>query len=233
MARFRFVQFARVFGIRALLAFCLAGSASGVLQAAQTDSDVAPVEDAADARSLLAQRLNALDAYRAHFSQFIEGARGDVIEESTGEISMQRPHLRWEVDAPYPQIIVANAEEMRIYDPDLAQVMIKPMSTALSETPVALLTQQQVTLNDQFDVVYLPGDDVSAEDVFLLTPLQADSLFQEIRLHFEREALTQLLIFDHLGQYTTVRFRQIPAGEVLDSALFELDLPADVDIIEG
>ncbi|MGI9327421.1 MAG: outer membrane lipoprotein chaperone LolA, partial [Pseudomonadales bacterium] len=205
MTRFRLTQIARVIGARALLACCFAGGASGVLQAAQlnSDTDVEPVQDAADARSLLADRLNSLDAYRAHFSQFIEGARGDVIEESTGEIAMQRPRLRWEVDAPYPQIIVANAEEMRIYDPDLAQVMIKPMSKALSETPVALLTQEQVTLNDQFDVVFLPGDDVSAEDVFLLTPLQADSLFQEIRLHFEREALTQLLIFDHLGQYTT------------------------------
>lgn len=188
---------------------------------------------AQQARDSLRQRLAAMDRFHAHFSQFIEGARGEVIEESTGEVLMQRPLLRWDVDKPYPQTIVADAQRLRIYDPDLAQVMVKPLSEALGDSPVALLTSNTIGLNDAFDVVHLPGEGVSAEDVYLLSPRSSESLFQEVRLHFEGPALTALLIFDHLGQYTTVRFRQIPGSAVLDSALFDLDLPEDVDIIDG
>ena len=66
---------------------------------------------AEQARASLRNRLAAMDRFHAHFSQFIEGARGEVIEESTGEVLMQRPLLRWEVDEPYPQTIVADAEQ--------------------------------------------------------------------------------------------------------------------------
>lgn len=205
-----------------------------VASAASSGAASLPTQPTAQqARDSLRERLAAMDRFHAHFSQFIEGARGEVIEESTGEVLMQRPLLRWDVDQPYPQTIVADAKRLRIYDPDLAQVMVKPLNEALGDSPIALLTSNTIGLSDSFDVVHLPGEGVSAEDVYLLSPRSQESLFQEVRLHFEGPALTALLIFDHLGQYTTVRFRQIPGSAVLDSALFDLDLPEDVDIIDG
>ncbi|MFK7913635.1 MAG: outer membrane lipoprotein chaperone LolA [Pseudomonadales bacterium] len=216
-----------------VLLSALAPSAVAAASAAGATTALPAQPTAQQARDSLRKRLAAMDRFHAHFSQFIEGARGEVIEESTGEVLMQRPLLRWEVDQPYPQTIVADAKRLQIYDPDLAQVMVKPLSEALDDSPIALLTSDTVGLNDAFDVVLLPGEGVSAEDVYLLSPRSQESLFQEVRLHFEGAVLTALLIFDHLGQYTTVRFRQIPGSAVLESALFDLDLPEDVDIIDG
>lgn len=233
-------KFCSSFGIRCgrllgwlLVAWC--GIAWSMLASASDSAATAQSErpEQSQARDSLSARLAGMDRFHAHFSQFIEGARGEVIEESTGEVLMQRPLLRWDVDQPYPQTIIADAQQLKIYDPDLAQVMVKPLSDALGDSPIALLTSQTIGLNHTFDVVHLPGEGVSAEDVYLLSPRSAESLFQEVRLHFEGEDLTTLLIFDHLGQYTTVRFRQIPGSAVLNSALFDLDLPEDVDIIEG
>lgn len=185
------------------------------------------------ARQALIDRLLGLGVFQAHFAQFVEGARGEIVEESTGELVLDRPRLRWEVDAPYPQVIVADQDRLKIYDPDLAQVLIKPMDEALQDTPIALLTDEQLSLSEHYAVVHLPAGDADEEEVFLVTPLGADSLFQEVRLHFQGRALAQMLIFDQLGQYTTLKFRQIQRTGVLDSAVFSLDLPEDVDVIEG
>ncbi|MEM6709740.1 MAG: outer membrane lipoprotein chaperone LolA [Pseudomonadota bacterium] len=184
------------------------------------------------ARTALAERLDALNPFHAHFAQFIEGARGQVLEESTGELLLSRPGFRWQVDEPYPQVIVTDGAQLSIYDPDLAQVIVKELDTALADTPIALLTQTGVALSDRFDVVSLPGIDGEA-DVYLLTPTDVDSLFQEIQLHFDGPALSQLLIFDHLGQSTTVRFRPLELAGEVPTAAFVLELPDRDDVLEG
>ena len=186
----------------------------------------------AEARSALQARLSELNPYRAQFAQHVEGARGQVLEESTGELLLSRPSFRWQVDDPYPQIIVTDGDRLSIYDPDLEQVMIRDLDEALTDTPVALLTQAGLALSDQFDVLLLPGLPGEA-DVFLLTPQTEDSLFEELQLHFLDRALTELQIFDHLGQSTTVRFRPVDLERELDPAAFQLELPPDVDVIEG
>jgi outer membrane lipoprotein carrier protein len=199
-----------------------------------TDATRSAAPSEADrARQMLTDRLLGLGVFQAHFAQFVEGARGEIVEESTGELVLDRPRLRWQVDAPYPQIIVADQDRLRIYDPDLAQVLIKPMDEALQDTPIALLTDEKLSLSEHYAVVHLPPGDADEEEVFLITPLGSESLFQEVRLHFQGQALAQMLIFDQLGQYTTLKFRQVPGTGVLDSAVFSLDLPEDVDVIEG
>lgn len=199
------------------------------------DADV-PLEDApaaSAARTALAERLAALDPFHAHFSQFVEGARGQVLEESTGEVILSRPSFRWQVDAPYPQIIVADGAEIRIYDPDLEQVIVRSMTAALADTPIALLTQADLVLSDRFEVVKLPAASSAEAEVFLLSPQEPDSLFQEIQLHFVEAGLAQLLIYDHLGQSTTVKFRAIAPSGAIDPAVFSLVLPPGVDVVEG
>lgn len=223
--------------VAGVLLFALAGLSALAARAENTpqpDAARSAAHDEADrARQALIDRLLGLGVFQAQFAQFVEGARGEIVEESTGELVLDRPRLRWEVDAPYPQIIVADQDHLKIYDPDLAQVLIKPMDDALQDTPIALLTDEQLSLSEHYAVVHLPPGDADEEEVFLITPLGSESLFQEVRLHFLGPALAQMLIFDQLGQYTTLKFRQVPGTGVLDSAVFSLDLPEDVDVIEG
>lgn len=217
----------------ALVSAVAQASEAGAADAAAAMAAAEPAPAVDPARAQLIERLLGLGVFQAHFAQYVEGARGEVIEESTGEVLLRRPQLRWEVDAPYPQVIVADESKLRIYDPDLAQVLIKPMSEALRDTPVALLTQESLSLSERYAVVHLPAGSDAEEEVFLVTPQDADSLFQEVRLHFLEGSLSQMLIFDQLGQYTTLKFKRIERSGVLDSAVFTLDLPEDVDVIEG
>jgi len=188
----------------------------------------------------LADRLKAIDHYAATFRQAIADGRGRILEESTGYVLLQRPDFKWVVDDPYPQVIVAQGDELRIYDPDLAQLTIKPLAEALSDTPISLLTRDDVALDDRFLVTRLDpesplgstGAETAGWETFSVAPLDEDSLFAEIRLTFSPSGLASLGIVDHLGQYTEIRFEADPT-RVIQSADFELEVPPGTDVIGG
>ena len=208
--------------------WCLAGVAWG-----SADADA------------LAQRLDTLDDFAATFHQVIAGPRGQILEQSSGYVLLKRPDFKWVVDAPYPQIIIARGDLLKVYDPDLEQLTVRPLSEALADTPVALLTRSDVALDETFDIVALPAAGAEGEsgevsgdladeeaDTFVISPKGGDSLFAEIRMTFSREGLDSLSIADHLGQYTEIRFRADP-DRVIQSADFELEVPPETDVIGG
>lgn len=201
----------------------------------------APDEVPLDDRALLSQRLDNLTEFAATFTQEIQGARGQVIERSTGYVRLKRPLFKWVVDDPYPQIIVTEGDMLKVYDPDLEQLTIRPLAEALKDTPISLLTQDDVVLGDTFSVVMIAGADGEVDEngtamesaTFVITPRSDDTLYAEIRLHFSNDVLTRLAIVDHLGQYTEIRFEVEPQTTVIQSSDFELDVPPGTDVIGG
>ena len=183
----------------------------------------------ADAMASLAERLDALGSYAADFTQEVRGAQGQVLESSSGQVRVLRPNFKWVVEAPYPQIIVADEEYLRVYDPDLEQVTLRPLDEALTDTPISLLTGERVRLADHFSVRDQPGE----AGVFVLTPLGEDSLYAQIRIAFAGADLVWLAIVDHLGQLTEIEFTPAPDSTVIQSDEFTLTLPPGTDVIGG
>lgn len=184
----------------------------------------------ADDRTRLKERLAAIDSFSADFTQEVKGARGEILERSTGYVRILRPNFKWVVNDPYPQTIVSEGESLKVYDPDLEQLIIRPLSEVLVDTPLALLTQEEVVLGDNFQVSRLvekPG--VS----FILVPTAEDTLYAEIHLHFSSRTLTGISILDHLGQYTTIHFTLDEDSAVIQSEEFRLQVPPETDVIGG
>ncbi len=184
----------------------------------------------ADARQALSERLDHLSSYAADFSQEIRGAQGQVLERSNGQIFLRRPQFKWVVDQPYPQVIVTEGDELKVYDPDLEQLTIRPLSEALKDTPISVLTQSGVVLGDEFQVVEV-SDDFGV--TYILTPNSADTLYAEIRLQFAADTLVGLSILDHLGQFTEILFTPAPESTVIQSSEFQLTVPPGTDVIGG
>ena len=184
----------------------------------------------ADARQALSERLDTLAEYAADFSQEIRGAQGQVIERSTGQIFLLRPQFKWIVDHPYPQVIVTEGDFLKVYDPDLEQLTIRPLAEALNHTPVSLLTRKGVVLGDEFQVVEV-ADDLGAS--YILSPNSPDTLYAEIRLYFSADTLVALAILDHLGQFTEILFTPVPDSDGVQSSEFQLSVPPGTDVIGG
>lgn len=184
----------------------------------------------ADARQALSERLDGLAAYAADFSQEIRGSQGQVIERSTGHMLLLRRQFKWVVDHPYPQVIVTEGDVLKVYDPDLEQLVIRPLSEALADTPVSLFTDKGVVLGDEFQVVEVT-DEFGAS--YILSPNSPDTLYAEIRLRFSADTLVALTILDHLGQFTEILFTPAPESTVIQSSDFQLSVPPGTDVIGG
>lgn len=179
---------------------------------------------------LLEDRLQGVSSYSAAFTQDIQGARGQLLERSSGRVTVLRPAFRWQVDEPYPQVIVADEALLKVYDPDLEQLTIRPIDEALNDTPISLLSRDAIALNGDFSITRIAEE---AGETYIVIPRGEETLYAEIRLQFSSGYLIGLGILDHLGQYTQISFTPDPDSTVIQSSDFTLEVPPGTDVIGG
>ncbi|MCY4342052.1 MAG: outer membrane lipoprotein chaperone LolA [Gammaproteobacteria bacterium] len=177
-----------------------------------------------DPRSELQQRLDAVGRMAADFTQAQYGTRGELLEQARGRVRLARPKFRWELVEPYRQVIVADGETLKVYDPDLDQVSVRPIEEALADAPLAVLTGSQATLNAEYEVAR------SEPERFSLRPLADDALIAEIILAFAGGRLSRIEVRSPLGQRTDVRLNRFEDASVVQPSDFELDLPEGVEV---
>ena len=184
-----------------------------------------------DASAGLKAKLDGLDGVIARFQQQITNMQGLLVEETRGTLYLAKPRFRWEVETPFPQIILADRDEIEIYDPDLEQVTQRALSGAVHEAPLALLTQEDLVLDEHFEVyAATPEADVIR---YRLRPRSTDALFETLELTFSGAALSAMVISDHSGQQTLISFDEYQAQQVIQSSVFELDYPPGTDFVRG
>ena len=173
--------------------------------------------------------LEPMARFGAEFEQVVVGANGRTLQSARGTVHVERPgRLRWEVVAPYPQLIVSDGRDLIVFDPDLAQASVRPLAETPRDTPGRLLTGELDELERLFDVADNSED---TGDGFVLRPRGNDSLFHHIRLEFTGPLLAGMDIVDHLDQLTRVRFRNQSLSPDFEPGLFELVLPDGVDVL--
>ena len=127
---------------------------------------------------------------------------------------------------------MADGEHVWIYDPDLEQVTVQPFDETVAGTPAMFLTDTAM-LDEHFQVRMETGAR-TADRRFVLSPrdVGSRSIFRTLTLTFSADGqLTRLDIVDHLDQETRMAFRHGEADPVLESGLFEFEVPEGVDVI--
>lgn len=200
----------------------LAASALGLTFAA-------PMAFANDAAERLTERLDPLENYQASFDQQILGGDGERLQSARGEMWLSRPGmLRWEVEAPYSQIVVSDGDDVYLYDPDLEQVTVQPMDDRVTHTPALLLSGSANELTASYDVFY---EQENNSDIFTLIPTSADTLFEELSMVFAGEQLSELWMMDSTGQRTAIKFSDVTHNGTIDRSLFDFEIPEGTDVI--
>ena len=174
--------------------------------------------------------LASLNRFASTFEQSVQGAHGELIEYTTGQFLLERPRFRWQVEEPYPQIIVSDGDRLSIYDPDLEQVTVRSVGDALAGTPLGLLAREDVDLLGEFHAEER-ADDPSARH-FVLTSLDAQAPYRRIDLWIDGQQLLRIEVLDHYDQRLRVVFTADPLRPVGERP-FELDLPEGVGVVEG
>jgi len=182
-----------------------------------------------DARQRLDSYFMTVTSIQGDFNQEVFSKKGELIQESTGNITMLRPgKFRWVYKTPDPQTIVSDGQNIWIHDEDLEQVTIKPMSEALSSAPIAILTRKQKP-DEQFKVEALPNNNESNLDWFKLTPHKNSKDFKSFEVGIDEEGLRQMVMHDQLGQKTILKLdTKINIPVTGDTFFFEIPEGADV-----
>jgi len=190
--------------------------------AASESNNVAPVQ-------LLEQFIDTLDSFEASFVQTLYDADSEPLRESSGTIKLKRPaRFVWSYDAPEEQHIVADGENIWLYDVDLEQVTVNAIDERIEGTPLQLL-MRAAPLSEGFDIESLGQED--GIDWFGLTPLTQASDFEQVFIGLKNDELAAMELRDSFGQATQIVFADFRKGLVMDDALFEFVTPEGVDVI--
>lgn len=170
-----------------------------------------------------------LQSLRADFVQRVFDERAQIIQTSSGQMLMQKPgKFRWDYQTPAEQIIVADGERLWAYDVGLEQVTVRKLDTALSSTPLALLSGT-APLDETFTIG--PVRQRDGLDWYELTPRQPQPEFRLLRVVFKGDRLVSLELEDGFGQRTRLDFQKLERNPVLDPALLKFTPPPGVDVV--
>lgn len=184
----------------------------------------------AGARDDLNAFTKGLKGLRGTFTQQVFDTKGAVKERSTGTVALSAPRqFRWEYAKPYPQLIVADGRKVWIYDPDLAQVTVKPQSAEEQANPLAALVDP-AQLDRQF-VVREAGTSAGLNWLTLAPRASGDAGFRSARLGFGPKGLARMQVVDAVGQRTELAFAGWSRNPAFASSTFRYVPPKGVDVI--
>lgn len=177
----------------------------------------------------LAAILEPLETYVADFEQQILDGSGQRLQEARGRMWLSRPgQFRWEVDAPYEQLVVSAGDEVTLYDPDLEQATVQALDQRVTHTPALLLSGSADELTSSYDVTRRQQ---GSSETFTLVPKDPDTLFEELQMTFRGEVLNLLQMTDSIGQRTAITFDDVRTNEPLDDSHFTFEIPEGTDVI--
>ena len=181
-----------------------------------------------DALQRLNKALKNLDSLSAEFKQTQLDEDKQVIQNSRGSLSIQRPgKFSWIYQEPYEQRIIADGKELWIYDVDLDQVTVKPMDEGLSSTPIMILMKEN-SVGEEFTVSEV-GQRKYLYWVELL-PNDQDLQYSQVYLGIENDTIKAMELRDRFGQSTQIVFENLRTGVIHNPATFTFDVPPGVDV---
>ncbi len=168
-------------------------------------------------------------SFQSRFDQTVLDEAHNLIQESSGTLWIERPdRFRWEYEAPYQQHIVGDGKRIWVYDLELQQVTVRPMTGGLGDTPAALLAGRG-QLDDRFVVKDLGRQ--GKLDWVQLIPKRKDGGFEDIRIGFEDGKIRLLEMIDGFGQTTRVTLRAPRENAQIEPEKFRFSPPAGVDVV--
>lgn len=241
----------------AAVAVCMAGASTQAMAAAHANPQTDVV--ARDAVTQLRSFVKDVQSGRGSFTQTVTSPDGKKTRKSAGTLEFLRPNrFRFAYTAPTEQLIVGDGHKVWLFDADLNQVTVRPMSQALGATPAALLSGG--SLDKDFVLSNVPAGAAlaaSSSGAASATPtvLQAtktatapatasvvnwvearprnkDGQFQSVRVGFRQGQLAELEILDSFGQRSRLTFTQFESHAKVAADRFQFTPPKGADVLD-
>ena len=184
----------------------------------------------AGAREKMVAFTSGLKGLDGRFEQQVFDPEGRASKASTGTVKLSAPRqFRWEYLKPAPQLIVADGNQVWIYDPDLEQVTVRNQSAEEQSSPLSVLIDP-TELDRQYKVS--EGGVSAGLEWLVLAPKKADdAAFRQARLGFGPGGLVRMEMQDSLGQRTVIGFGPWQRNPKFAATTFRFTPPAGTDVV--
>lgn len=176
----------------------------------------------------LNRALKNLDNLTADFKQVVLDDNKQVVQQRSGNVAIQRPgKFSWIYTEPFEQQIVADGNELWVYDVDLDQVTVKPMSSGLASAPIMILMKQN-DITEEFTV-----NEVGQRELLYwveLTPNSNDLEYTLVHIGLEDNNVKTMQLTDSFGQRTQIVFDNLRTNVVHNPKVFQFIPPQGVDV---
>ena len=165
----------------------------------------------------------------AQFHQTVLDNQGRKVQEVDGNMQLQRPgKFRWDYQKPYVQQIVGDGEKVWLFDPELNQVTVRPLSKALGSSPAALLAG-----NKEMEKNFVLKDETRQDGLEWVeaTPKDPDSGFEKIFLGFKNDILQKMELHDNFAHTTVIEFSKLERNPKLLPQTFHFTPPPGADVV--
>lgn len=181
------------------------------------------------ARAQLEAFSEGLERLHGRFTQTLYSRDGRVEERAEGELWLARPdRLRWEYGGDFPEVIVADGDNVWMHDVALEQVTVRPQAEYGTGSPFMLLTGLE-GLDEQFEV--RESGDMDGLALLTLEPNDADADFEHVLLGLREGRLELMVLEDAFGLRTEIRFQDLQRNPDPDADRFAFQPPPGVDVV--
>jgi len=179
----------------------------------------------------LLSKLQKLESMKGQFEQMVLDQGGTHMQEAEGEFQVARGNrFYWSTAMPFEQLAVSDGSTVWVYDKDLEQVVVRPLSQDLGQTPALLFGGNPADVAEAFAISERSREGESV--TYRLKPKGSDPLFDQLDVTFEGDKPRSMRLQDALGQQTVIDFRDLMINTGIDAALFNFVPPEGTDVIQ-
>lgn len=179
----------------------------------------------------LLSKLQKLESMKGQFEQMVLDQGGTHMQEAEGDFQVARGNrFYWSTEMPFEQLAVSDGNTVWVYDKDLEQVVVRPLSQDLGQTPALLFGGKPADVAEAFTISERSRQGKTI--TYRLKPKGKDPLFDQLDVTFQGDQPSSMRLQDALGQQTVIDFRDLRVNSGIDASLFSFVPPEGTDVIQ-
>lgn len=181
-----------------------------------------------DASVNLANQFKNISTIQGDFTQAVYSQGNQMLASSAGSFKIKRPNqFRWSVLTPMKQLTIADGKQIWLYQPDLMQVTESAMTSRIGHTPLAILSGSTSALGESYAITQ-PN-----KNTYQLIAKSTSGAFHKIILTMNGNRISEMVLYDTLGQKTKVTFSHVQIDGKIKENAFQFVAPKGVDVIKS
>ncbi len=178
-------------------------------------------------------KLRSVQSIQANFEQTLYPSSLSTPLKERGKFYFKKPDfMRWEYKDPEEKIFIYKEDAFLIYYPEDKELIKSATSKEIYESEVLSLLSGKKSFLNNYLVEFSPFPSENQNTWKLkLTPKEEDE-YSSILLEIDEKSwlIRKAIFFDWSGNKSEFHFSQIKTNLPFPQKLFELELPADVEI---